>query len=73
MVHNMEKLKVKIGYFSMKVDLSKAYDKFNWEFIWRTLRENKLYERMINLIMHAVSSVETDINWNGARNSFFCP
>lgn len=70
----MEKLKgKKRDYFAIKVDLSKAYDKLNWEFIWRTLQEIKLLERMINLIMHTMSSVEINVNWNGVRNRFFYP
>src|SRR3954467_2556256 len=28
---------------------------------------------MINVIMHAVTSVETNVNWNGARNAYFRP
>lgn len=32
-VHNMKKTKNKKGCFSIKVDLSKAYEKISWEFI----------------------------------------
>ncbi|MCI93651.1 hypothetical protein A2U01_0114949, partial [Trifolium medium] len=36
------------------VDLSKAYDKLNWELVWRILMELKLPERMVNVIMHSI-------------------
>jgi hypothetical protein len=73
MVHSMNKMKGRKGYFAIKVDLSKAYDKLSWEFIWRTLSEIKLPECLVNLIMHAVTSVETTVKWNGARAEYFRP
>lgn len=45
----------------IKVDMSKAYDRLIWDFIWRTLVEIELPMKMINIIMHGVTSVETNI------------
>jgi hypothetical protein len=73
MVHSMIKLKGSIGYFAIKVDLSKAYDKISWEFIWRVLMEIHLPDKLVNIIMHMVTSVETNVKWNGARNEYFRP
>jgi hypothetical protein len=73
MVHSMIKLKGSIGYFAIKVDLSKAYDKISWEFIWRVLMEIHLPDKLVNIIMHLVTSVETNVKWNGARNEYFRP
>ncbi|PNX73217.1 ribonuclease H [Trifolium pratense] len=73
MMHSMERMKGNKGYFAIKVDLSKAYDKINWEFIWRVLMEIKLPDNLIKLIMHMVTSVETNVKWNGARNEYFRP
>ncbi|XP_058727202.1 uncharacterized protein LOC131598638 [Vicia villosa] len=72
-MHNMSKKKGKKGYFAIKIDLAKAYDKINWKFIWRVLTEIGLPDNLINIIMHGVTSVETDINWNGSRSDFFRP
>lgn len=73
MVHTMHKMKGKRGYFAIKVDLSKAYDKLGWEFIGKVLSVIKLPERLVNVIMHAITSVETNVKWNGARTDYFHP
>jgi hypothetical protein len=67
----MNRMKGKKGAFAIKVDLTKAYDKLSWEFIWRTLVEIKLPETIINIVMHVVTSVVTNVKWNGARSDFF--
>jgi hypothetical protein len=51
MVHSMMKLKGSKGYFSIQVDLPKAYDKINWEFIWRVLMEIQLPDKLVNIIL----------------------
>jgi hypothetical protein len=61
------------GTFAIKVDLSKAYDKISWDFIWRILCEIKIPQGMVNVIMHAITSVETNVKWNGARAEYFRP
>jgi ribonuclease HI len=73
MAHTMHRMKGKKGAFAIKVDLAKAYDKLSWEFIWRVLIEIKFPEVLINVIMHAVTSVMTNVKWNGARSNYFKP
>jgi hypothetical protein len=73
MMHSMHRMKGKRGFFAIKVDLAKAYDKISWEFIWRVLMEIKFPEVLINVIMHSVTSVLTNVKWNGARAEFFKP
>lgn len=73
MVHNTRKMKGKRGSFIIKVGLSKAYDKVSWEFIWRVLEEKKIPSNLVNMIMHGITSVETNIKWNGVRSLFFRP
>lgn len=67
----MNKMKGKRGFFAIKVDLSKAYDKLSLEFIWRVLEEINLPMKMTNLIVHDVTSVETNIKWNGSSSDYF--
>jgi hypothetical protein len=73
MTHTMVKMKGSKGLVAIKVDLSKAYDKLNWDFIWQILKEIQLPDSLINVIMHSVTSVETNVKWNGARGSYFRP
>ncbi|MCI21391.1 retrovirus-related pol polyprotein LINE-1 [Trifolium medium] len=69
----MHRMKGKKGAFAIKVDLAKAYDKISWEFIWRILVEINFPDALINVIMHSVSSVMTNVKWNGTRAEFFRP
>lgn len=55
----LPKKKGKKGLFVIKIYLSKAYDKINWDFIAHILKELNLPEKMFDLIMHAISNVET--------------
>lgn len=59
--------------FFIKIDLTKAYDKLQWEFIWKVMNEIGVPKNMVNVIMHAISSVETNVNWHGVRGEFFRP
>lgn len=38
-LHSMNKLKGKKGYFAIKVDLEKAYGMLNWKFVEEVLKE----------------------------------
>lgn len=62
MIHSLHKMKGKVGYFAIKVDLSKAYDKINWSFIENTLLEVGLPNHLIDVIMMSVTSVKTNVN-----------
>lgn len=69
----LQKKKGRKGFFAIKVVLSKAYDKLNWGFIAQVLREANIPDSMINIIMQSVSSVETNVMWNGVQSEFFRP
>lgn len=55
----------KKSFFAIKIYLSKAYDKLNWDFIAQVLREPNI---LVNML-----SVETNVMWNGDRIKFFRP
>jgi hypothetical protein len=61
MLHNMTRIKSKVGFFVIKVDLSKAYDRLDWDFIHKILVEVKLPIEMINIIMNCVTSVKSTV------------
>lgn len=72
-IHSMRKMRGRNGFFFVKVDLMKAYDRLEWAFIHSVLIDIGLPVCMIDFIMHCVSSVRTNVMWNGSRVEFFCP
>ncbi|PNY15946.1 ribonuclease H, partial [Trifolium pratense] len=73
MAHSMCKMNGKVGFFVIKVDLSKAYDKLNWKFIHHVLQETGYPVEWINVVMASVTSVRTNVKWNGERAEYFAP
>ncbi|PNY05394.1 ribonuclease H [Trifolium pratense] len=73
MAHNMRKMNGKVGYFAIKVDLSKAYDRLNWNFIHQTLIEVGYPLEWIAVVMNSVTSVRTNVKWNGESANYFHP
>jgi hypothetical protein len=73
MSHSMSKMTGKVGYFAIKVDLSKAYDRLNWNFIAHILMEVGYPTEWIEVVMTAVTSVHTNVKWNGVRAEYFQP
>lgn len=71
MIHSLNKMKVKTGYFAIKVDLSKAYDRLDWKFIQNTLIEVGLPSHLIDIIMHRVTSVQSNAKWHSSRTEYF--
>jgi hypothetical protein len=67
----MHKMTGKIGYFAIKVDLSKAYDMLGWDFIEHILVEVGIPNAMLNVIMKGVTSVRTNVKWNGVSADYF--
>jgi hypothetical protein len=61
MIHSMHKMRSKVGFFAIKVDLAKAYDRLRWSFIHDTLVEVGLPDHLINIIMQCVRTVTTNV------------
>lgn len=53
-IHSMKNNKTKKGIFALKVDLEKAYDKLDWDFIEYTLKEDKLTLTIVEVIMACI-------------------
>ncbi|XP_061352790.1 uncharacterized protein LOC133297639 [Gastrolobium bilobum] len=58
-------------FFSVKIDLEKAYDKLSWKFIRSVLEELQLPGTLVEAIMGCVSSPSLEVLWNGARTDKF--
>ncbi|KAL9671045.1 hypothetical protein QQ045_008608 [Rhodiola kirilowii] len=52
------------GFFSIKTDMSKAYDRMEWSFLIHMLNKLGFPERWTNLIMECISSIRYKINMN---------
>lgn len=68
LVHSMNKMTGRKGYFAIKVDLTKAYDMLRWDFISNILQEVGIPDDMFG-----VTSVKTNVKWHGAKAGYFRP
>lgn len=67
----MQKMKGKKGFFAIKEGLSKARNKISWESIWYAINEINFPDKLINIIMHAVMSVESNVKWHVREVNIF--
>lgn len=72
-VHFMRRSKKKKGHVAFKLDLEKAFDNVNWEFLSDCLQDFGFPNITIKLIMHCVTSPTFSILWNGNKLPPFKP
>ena len=72
-IHFMKRSKRKKGFVAFKLDLEKAFDNVNWEFLSTCLHDFGFPDITIKLIMHCASSSSYSIIWNGNKLSPFKP
>lgn len=65
MIHTLRNKRGKHGEMILKVDLEKAYDRLEWQFIRETLVDVGLPSTMIEVIMHCVTAASFSLLWNG--------
>ncbi|KAL6199614.1 hypothetical protein ACLB2K_029398 [Fragaria x ananassa] len=71
LLHKCKNSKGVKGFMAWKVDLSKAYDKLNWNFIEQVLNEVKLPTNFVKIIMSSVSTASYQIIVNGELSNSF--
>lgn len=57
--------KAKRGTTAIELDLEKAYNRLEWDFLEETLRDAGLPERLVAVIMRIVPSGSCRLLWNG--------
>nr|KYP54028.1 Retrovirus-related Pol polyprotein LINE-1 [Cajanus cajan] len=72
-MHSMKSKKGNKGWMAIKIDLEKAYDRLNWNFIKDTLLDIGLPSSFINLVWACISSAKFRMLWNGEALSEFLP
>jgi len=72
-VHFIHHSRAKKGSIAFKIDLEKAYDRLNWDFLELTLHDFGFPPATISLIMSCVRSSNLSVLWNGAKIDNFTP
>ena len=73
LIHSIDNKRGKEGYMAIKVDLEKAYDRLEWNFIHKVLQAYHFPSKLITLIMSCVSLTSISILFNGSMMDSFKP
>jgi len=73
-LHTMDtRLKGKECFMAMKLDMSKAYDRLEWDFVEGVLRKIGFANRWISLLMSCIRTVTYSILINGQPHGLITP
>ncbi|KAL5565698.1 hypothetical protein UlMin_028862 [Ulmus minor] len=72
-LHAIKRRKTKKNYLALKLDMAKAYDRVEWEFIQRMMTKLGFSGVWINKIMACISSVTYSFQFNGKRFGHLTP
>ncbi|KAL6213537.1 hypothetical protein ACLB2K_012984 [Fragaria x ananassa] len=74
LAHYMHKLKRgKEGFMALKLDISKAYDRLDWDFLQKIMLKLGFDQNWVDLIMHCLSTVRYSFMINGIAKGFVTP
>lgn len=63
----------KEGFLAMKLDMSKAYDRVEWNFLEEVMKRLGFCEKWIRWILSCISSVTYSFNVNGEHRGYVIP
>jgi hypothetical protein len=72
-LHSFKRRKVKGGFMALKIDLQKAYDRINWNFLQTVLTNFGFHDTFIKWIMQCVTTVSFSVLINGGKSKHFQP
>ncbi|XP_021753742.1 uncharacterized protein LOC110719145 [Chenopodium quinoa] len=73
MSHIFHKARIGKNIMALKLDLTKAYDSLEWNFIEETLIGFNFPMNFVKLIMFCITSPQISVLWNGEITSEFTP
>ncbi|XP_056688698.1 uncharacterized protein [Spinacia oleracea] len=73
MAHHFHKVKKRNKIMALKLDITKAYDSIEWDFVRETLLFFNFPPNLISLIMSCISTPSISILWNGEICNAFKP
>ena len=71
--HSLDRKKGKMGYMEVKLDLERAYDRLEWNFIHKVLQAFHFPPKLIQVIMSCILSTNISILVNGRMLESFEP
>ncbi|GMI76197.1 hypothetical protein HRI_001289000 [Hibiscus trionum] len=72
-IHSMRTAKNKQGWMAIKVDLEKAFDRLQWDFIEDSMLAAGFPPGIRRIIMDCISSSGIQVQWNGKLSRLFHP
>ncbi|XP_028752652.1 uncharacterized protein LOC114712303 [Neltuma alba] len=61
------------GFIAIKVDMEKAYDRLDWNFLEFTMKSLGLSDNFVDIIMKCISTASMRVLWNGVAIESFQP
>jgi len=72
-VNKFKHMKGKKGYVALKLDMEKAYDRIEWDFLLSSLQQLGFHATWINWIRECISTVSYSLLINNEPQGFFKP
>ena len=72
-LHTIRKQKVKHPFFALKIDMTKAYDRVEWNYLKGILLKMSFNDKWVEMVMRCVTSVKYAVKVDGDLTQPFKP